>query len=183
MRRAVVPVERVAPDRRLFIDYIRSFDKLRGFFARDPHDPDVFRRVALERSGLPCDRGRIVERLRSHAIRTSAPGAVLANVESLLDPNTLTIIAGQQPGVLTGPLYTVLKAAAAIRLAAELNARNDGCAFVPVFWNGSDDHDLAEMDHIYAQDLTGDLRNCAPHWPPRAPLPATSRPVNHAWPW
>ncbi|HIJ65456.1 MAG TPA: bacillithiol biosynthesis cysteine-adding enzyme BshC [Candidatus Hydrogenedentes bacterium] len=55
-----------------------------------------------------------------------------------------TVVAtGQQPGLLTGPLYTIYKAVTAIRLAARLEERfKTRC--VPIFWLASDDHDFEE---------------------------------------
>ena len=50
-------------------------------------------------------------------------------------------------GLFSGPLYTIYKALTAVKLAADLGRRGLG-SFVPVFWLASDDHDLAEIDHI-----------------------------------
>lgn len=54
------------------------------------------------------------------------------------------IVTGQQAGLLTGPLYTIYKAATAVRLAQELQARF-GSPHVPVFWVHEDDHDFDEV--------------------------------------
>jgi bacillithiol biosynthesis cysteine-adding enzyme BshC len=48
------------------------------------------------------------------------------------------IVTGQQVGLFLGPLFTLYKAATAIRLARERDA-------VPVFWLQTEDHDLAEI--------------------------------------
>ncbi len=61
----------------------------------------------------------------------------------LLDPGTVVITTGQQPGLFTGPLYTTYKALSAAALARHL-ARAWGVPVVPVFWLATDDHDLAE---------------------------------------
>jgi len=53
------------------------------------------------------------------------------------------VMTGQQTGLLTGPLYTIYKAATAIRLAKKVHSRF-GVACVPVFWAASDDHDFEE---------------------------------------
>lgn len=54
------------------------------------------------------------------------------------------IITGQQPGLLLGPLYTVLKAATAISLAKSLSP-----SVIPAFWIASEDHDLGEVHHFH----------------------------------
>lgn len=53
------------------------------------------------------------------------------------------IVTGQQPGLFTGPLYTILKAVSAIQIARRLG--NPDREVIPVFWNASDDHDLVEV--------------------------------------
>ncbi len=55
------------------------------------------------------------------------------------------VVAGQQVGLLTGPLYTFLKAITIIRLAADLE-KATGCRHVPLFWMASEDHDHVEVN-------------------------------------
>lgn len=61
------------------------------------------------------------------------------------DPTTVAVVAGQQPAVGLGPLYTLIKAAQAVTLASQLTAA--GTPAVPVFWCASEDHDLGEAGH------------------------------------
>ncbi len=55
------------------------------------------------------------------------------------------VVAGQQVGLLTGPLYTFLKAITIIRLAADLEDAT-GVRHVPLFWMASEDHDHLEVN-------------------------------------
>ena len=87
---------------------------------------------------------------RSHA-RLGASTATLENLDRLAQPNTFVVIGGQQPGLLTGPLYTVYKAISIIKLAEALQ-RQYPYELVPLFWNASDDHDWAEVNHAYVVD-------------------------------
>jgi bacillithiol biosynthesis cysteine-adding enzyme BshC len=65
------------------------------------------------------------------------------------------IVTGQQPGLLTGPLYTVYKAMTAILLAQRLE-ETQGVKCTPVFWLAGDDHDFAEArdTHILTKSDT-----------------------------
>lgn len=56
------------------------------------------------------------------------------------------IVTGQQTTLLGGPLYTLLKAATAVRRARD--ATSAGHPHVPVFWMASEDHDLAEANQV-----------------------------------
>jgi len=84
----------------------------------------------------------------------------------------LAVTTGQQPGLFTGPLYTIHKALSCIALAARLE-RERGVPVVPVFWVAGDDHDFREANHASFLDRTGEAvrlvlrerRAEAPQWP------------------
>lgn len=61
----------------------------------------------------------------------------------LADPEVEVVVAGQQPGLFGGPLYTLSKLLAASRWAAALEAA--GRPAVPVFWVATEDHDWHEV--------------------------------------
>ena len=63
------------------------------------------------------------------------------------DPESTVIITGQQPGLLTGPLYTIYKAVTTIILARRLESIH-GRPFLPVFWVAGDDHDFEETRRV-----------------------------------
>jgi bacillithiol biosynthesis cysteine-adding enzyme BshC len=60
-------------------------------------------------------------------------------------PQARFVVAGQQAGLLTGPLYTFLKAVSAIALARRL-AAGMGSPILPLFWVASEDHDVLEVN-------------------------------------
>ncbi|MEC8652815.1 MAG: bacillithiol biosynthesis BshC [Planctomycetota bacterium] len=93
-------------------------------------------------------RDELVASLTAYADRYDAPPQVYANIEALRDPETHVVVTGQQPGLLGGPLFCLHKAATAIRLCDEIQ-RQGGPKCVPLFWNHSDDHDLAEGNRAF----------------------------------
>src|SRR5687767_351745 len=106
------------------------------------------------------ERAASVQRARERAIRPSvldvmrAQNAALApskareaNLDALATPGTVCVVTGQQVGLFLGPLYTIYKAASAIAFANALT-RETGQRCVPVFWLQTEDHDLAEIDHV-----------------------------------
>ncbi|MFL5401392.1 MAG: bacillithiol biosynthesis cysteine-adding enzyme BshC [Gemmatimonadales bacterium] len=85
-------------------------------------------------------------------------------------PGAIAVTTGQQPGLLTGPLYTVYKALSAAALARILE-RQWQRPVVPVFWVAGDDHDFAEASQASWIASDGTLRRVAlPPRPAEAPL-------------
>jgi len=68
----------------------------------------------------------------------------------------LAVTTGQQPGLFTGPLYTIYKALSAAALARRLE-RELKVPVVPVFWVAGDDHDFAEANHASVLNAAGDV--------------------------
>ena len=109
--------------------------------------------------------------LAPRAIAPEVVGAALPGPgrERLASGAVLAVTTGQQPGLFTGPLYTIYKALSAIALARRLE-REWGTPVVPVFWVAGDDHDFAEANHAWVLDAEGDpveirLRERAPDAP------------------
>jgi bacillithiol biosynthesis cysteine-adding enzyme BshC len=73
-------------------------------------------------------------------VNTPGTGTLLAK---LRDPQVVVVTTGQQPGLFTGPLYTIHKALSAKALAELLEERWQR-PVVPLFWLAGDDHDFAE---------------------------------------
>jgi uncharacterized protein YllA (UPF0747 family) len=114
------------------------------------------------------------------AAREGTPRRVVADVlaatlpgparDRLAQGAVLAVTTGQQPGLFTGPLYTIYKALSAIALARRLE-RDRRVAVVPVFWVAGDDHDFAEANHTWVLDAHGELAEVRlRERPPEAPL-------------
>ncbi len=94
-------------------------------------------------------------------------------LDSLAQPEVLVVTSGQQPGLFTGPLYTLYKAISARALAQHLRERWDR-PVVPVFWTAGDDHDFAEANHANWLRADGSLATASlearPETAPLTPL-------------
>lgn len=111
-------------------------------------------------SRFSSDAGAAASRARSLAAAHEGldpDDATRRSLEALAEPNTLVVATGQQPGFLTGPMYSILKAASAVAAARRLQA-STGRRVIPVYWVASDDHDLGEIEGCYCVREDGSLR-------------------------
>ena len=69
-------------------------------------------------------------------------------IERISDPNSLTVVTGQQVTLYGGPLYTVYKTITAILYARKLE-KAVGRPVVPVFWLADEDHDIEEVSTVH----------------------------------
>ncbi|HEX5052607.1 MAG TPA: bacillithiol biosynthesis cysteine-adding enzyme BshC [Planctomycetota bacterium] len=129
-----------------FLEDDRDLGRFLGMRARSVGE--LLRRAPTG-AGRLLPRETLVKALRAYAHRHGAPPEVLASAEALLDPKVHIVVTGQQPGLMGGPLFTLHKAATAIRLCREINAESGGPRVVPLFWNHSDDHDLDEANRFF----------------------------------
>jgi uncharacterized protein YllA (UPF0747 family) len=88
----------------------------------------------------------------------------------LSQPGAVAVTTGQQPGLFTGPLYTIYKALSTAALAHILE-RQWQRPVLPVFWVAGDDHDFAEASRASWISAEGTIRTAVlPPRPPDAPL-------------
>lgn len=128
---------------------------------------------------LPAPReGPFDPALADAILPAPARDAVLAR---LTEPGAFIVTTGQQPGLFTGPLYTLYKAVSAVSLARVLE-RQWQRTVVPVFWVAGDDHDFAEASHATWISGESTLATAAlPPRPPDAPLtPMYRQPLGEA---
>ena len=108
--------------------------------------------VATPLGPVPEPRAGTPRRLAADVLAAIVPGP---GRDRLAAAPALVVTTGQQPGLFTGPLYTIYKALSAIALARRLE-RARGVPVVPVFWVAGDDHDFAEANHAAFVATAGD---------------------------
>src|SRR5579885_3855722 len=97
-------------------------------------------------AAMPAERRAAIADLLLRQNRAFGAGEkTITNIERLRN-GANAVVTGQQVTLFGGPVYTLLKAATAIRKAKD--ATDAGHEHVPVFWMATEDHDLAEADHV-----------------------------------
>ena len=153
-------------------DYLYDHGKVRDFYNGDFRDPAAFERQAERLRSRPIAREALAEVLTEQNAGYGCGPETLGAIGKLVRDKACAVVTGQQVGLFSGPLYTIYKALTAIKLSDALNRRGPG-SFVPVFWLASDDHDLAEVDHITLLDKDNRVREIrcpAPQHERKAPV-------------
>src|SRR5262245_33749923 len=130
----------------LFLDYVDGSERVRPFYPQQ-YSIEAIAAFARQRPALDVrHREQLCSALAGDAtsIKKLAAGAV-------------AVITGQQPGLFTGPMYTILKALTIVKLAKALE--DGGVAAVPVFWIAAEDHDYQEIESAFVLDRDYGLKH------------------------
>jgi bacillithiol synthase len=140
-----LPFQQIPHSTRLFLDYLSYTPAVRGMYPRSPIFSEWVRDEAAHVSYDDARRAKVSEILERQNRAFGASPKTLANVERLRR-GALTAVTGQQVGLFGGPLFSIFKALTAVKLAEEATAAGVEC--IPVFWLATEDHDLAEVNHV-----------------------------------
>ncbi|HEU5411077.1 MAG TPA: bacillithiol biosynthesis cysteine-adding enzyme BshC [Candidatus Acidoferrales bacterium] len=136
---------------KLFASFTDDFSKVERFYAHKPDDAGV--RSAAKEARLDTGIRRAVsEILREQNERLGSSLESMRNIERLRD-GAAAIVTGQQVGLFGGPAYCFYKALDAIAWAKRLTRA--GVDAVPIFWMATEDHDLAEANHVFFHERYG----------------------------
>jgi bacillithiol synthase len=139
----------------LFRDFLYDFQKVAPFFAPASRSADELLERAKRVAAQSFDRHAVADVLLEQNRDAGCGDETAKNIELLRQPDSVAVVAGQQAGLFTGPLYTIYKALTAIKLASELRSR--GVKAVPIFWIASEDHDFEEVNHCRLVNRDGQL--------------------------
>jgi bacillithiol biosynthesis cysteine-adding enzyme BshC len=145
-------------------DYLADYGRVEEFYNGDFRDPAAFERQAQGVLSRDIPRRELAAILADQNRSYGCGPETLDRIDRIVRDRAGAVVTGQQVGLFSGPLYTIYKALTAVKLAAELSRRGSG-SLVPVFWLASDDHDLAEIDHIILLDKDNRLQDI------RCPMP------------
>ncbi len=145
MKAQCLPFQQIPHSTRLFLDYLSYTPSVRGMYPRSPifseWVKDESQRVVYDAGR----RGKVSEILERQNRAWGSSSKALANIDRLRR-GALAAVTGQQVGLFGGPLFSIFKALTAVKLAEQATTAGVDC--VPVFWLATEDHDLAEVNHV-----------------------------------
>src|SRR5580692_8626730 len=138
--RMAVDVRRFPWIRRLAADYAYDFPALAPFFSGDPADREAWAHAIRRTQAHERRRQEIAAIIGEQQRRRQASPRAVEAGRTLADQRTVAILTGQQAGLFGGPLFTLLKALTALKLASQVSHDHE-VPGVAVFWVEAEDHD------------------------------------------
>lgn len=125
-----------------------------------PYSFDSFEKAIADKQTESIDRNLLSDVLKEQYASIAPSSAVLENIALLKSETTFTVTAAHQPCLFLGPLYNIYKIAAAINTTLQLKEKFPNYDFVPVFWLGSEDHDVEELNHAFVSGVKVEWKEC-----------------------
>ena len=141
---------------RLYSDYLYAYQNLADFYNGDYRELSSFQTIQTQIQSQKYPRQALAEILTEQSRSFGPSQKTLANIEALKGKDCCVVFTGQQIGLFGGPLYTIYKSLTAIKLAERLSNQLN-IKVIPIFWMATDDHDFAEINHIYFVDRQNKL--------------------------
>ncbi|MBI3474106.1 MAG: bacillithiol biosynthesis cysteine-adding enzyme BshC [Acidobacteria bacterium] len=145
MKTQCLPFAQIPHTTRLFLDYLSYKPSVHEFYPRSPLFPEWVKEEAGRVRYDDARRQKVSDILERQNRNFGAGPKTLANIERLRR-GAVAAVTGQQVGLFGGPLFSIFKALTAVKLAEQASMAGVEC--VPVFWLATEDHDLAEINHV-----------------------------------
>ena len=142
-----IPYSETGKFSKIVLDYIEHSQNLANFFEH-PVSIEGIHASVLQRKKYPANRELLVEQLNIQYENIHDSDSIKSNIQALSKENTFTVCTAHQPNIFTGHLYFVYKILHTIKLADELRKQLPAYNFVPVFFMGSEDDDLQELNFV-----------------------------------
>jgi len=139
-----VDIRRFPWIRRLAADYAYDFPSVAPFFSGDPTDRSAWAEAIARTQAHERQRAEIAQVVAAQQERRGAPARARDAARLLTDRRAVAIVTGQQAGLFGGPLFTLLKAVTALKLAERVS-REHNVPALAVFWIDAEDHDWEEV--------------------------------------
>ena len=142
-----IPYAQTGRFTKMILDYVGGSDGLAGFYEHPVNLQGI--QAAIEaRKKWNTNRPLLVEQLLLQYRGIDDSDRAVANIRALADGNTFTVCTAHQPNIFTGHLYFIYKILHTIKLAEHLTGHFPGSHFVPVYFMGSEDADLEELNNV-----------------------------------
>jgi bacillithiol biosynthesis cysteine-adding enzyme BshC len=145
MKAQFLPFAYIPHSTRLFLDYLSCAPAVHEIYPRSPIFSEWAKEEAQRVTYDAARRAKVSEILERQNRAWGISPKTLANIDRLRR-GALAAVTGQQIGLFGGPLFSIFKALTAVKLAEQATAAGIDC--VPVFWLATEDHDLAEINHV-----------------------------------
>lgn len=142
-----IPYSQTEKFTKIVIDYINQVPALKEFY-QHPVNLEGIKSLITERKKYHTNRQLLVDQFTDQYRDLEDCEAIKANIHALLSENTFTVCTAHQPNIFTGHLYFIYKILHTIKLTDYLKKEVPEYNFVPVFFMGSEDADLEELNHI-----------------------------------
>src|SRR4030043_805413 len=142
----------------LFMDYIFDFKKISNFYRYDYRDIESYKKRVfdLEADYDEKNRVKICGILENYNKNIGCGKKTLENIDKLKSKKSVVVIGGQQPGLMTGPLFMIFKIMTILKLSNFLQKELE-IPVIPCFWNASDDDSAAQVDNLNI--INGEISN------------------------
>ncbi len=140
-----LPFSQVPHTTKLYSDFLSNHPQVARFYSRSPYFNSWFKEEGAQVRYDLVRREQVAAVLERQNRSWGASPKTLENL-ARFKAGALAVVTGQQVGLFGGPVFSLYKALTAVRLAGE--ATKNGVECVPIFWLATEDHDLAEVDHV-----------------------------------
>ncbi len=136
---------------KLVTDYIDNTNLLDEFISNKCTIEAIGEAIATKKNNY-SHRYTLVEVLKNQYAQNNITYHQV--LDTLADENTFTICTAHQPIIFTGPLYFIYKIIHTIVIARECSIAYPSYKFIPVYYIGSEDHDIEEIGKVQVDNNT-----------------------------
>jgi bacillithiol biosynthesis cysteine-adding enzyme BshC len=149
MKQSHISFEQSHAFNQFFLDYINGKESLKRFYGSFPKIENFKQQIESKSKAFSKEsRNRLTDVLTQQYQGLPLSESVKNNLASLREAKTFTVITGHQLNIFTGPLYFIYKIATVVNACKQLKQAYPDCAFVPVYWMASEDHDFEEISYF-----------------------------------
>ena len=145
-----MPYSQTGKFTKIVTDYISGAKALQSFFEY-PQSLEGIHSAIENRKKYPVNRQLLVDQLLKQYENVDDSDFYKNRIKVLLKENAFTVCTAHQPNIFTGHLYFIYKIIHAIKCCDTFSKEFSEDEFVPVFFMGSEDADLEELNHIWLE--------------------------------